>query len=139
MKIIFSNLSEIYYAFFKFNSSLEPEVKKLTERIIRKLKLDENAMGFALKRDDDDLESKILRILEEYDPNYPPEKLNGILQYIKDKRESDRIKQRTLVQTIVTFLLLPILFFLLNKQGLDQTTKEAIIGFLGIIIGYWLR
>lgn len=138
MKIIFSNFSDIYYAFFGFKPSLDKELNKLAGKIIRRLKQDENVMGFALKRDDS-FESKVLKMLEDYDPNLPQDKLDSILQYVKDKRESDRIKQRSWIQIIVTLLLLPILLFLLDKPGLDETTKEAIIGFIGIIIGYWLR
>jgi hypothetical protein len=138
MKIIFSNFSDIYYAFFRFKPSLDKELNKLGEKIIRRLKQDENGMGFALKRDDS-FESKVLKILEDYDPNLPPDKLDSILEYVKEKREAEQIKQRSYIQIIVTLLLLPLLLFLLSKPELDETTKEAIIGFIGIIIGYWLR
>lgn len=138
MKIIFSNFFDIYYAFFKFKPSRDSEIDNLAKRIIRRLKQDENAMGFALKQDDN-FESKILKMLEDYDPNLPPEKLKSVLQYVKDKREADQIKQRTVIQAIVTILLLPVLFWLLTQTEINQNIRELIAGFIGLILGYWFR
>jgi hypothetical protein len=139
MKPLFSGISEIYRAFFLIKPLSDPEVGKAAERVIQLLEENGDSLGFAKKRERKNLPSVVSNILAEEDINLSDRKVEELVLYLKEKKESDLARKRFFVQSIITFLIIFLCFYLLTFGKADQDTQKAIFGLLGTVLGYWLR
>lgn len=134
-----SAISEAYRVFFQFKPPSEPQVREAAKTVMRKLRRGGDSLGFGKKTERRDLETIVLRILEENQFDLSPEKLNSLRSYLKDFRENERKKSQFWAQLLVSLIIVVPCLVLLMFTDQEQDTQKAIFGLLGTVLGYWLR
>ena len=137
MKIIFNTITEIARA-FKNNRIFYDQETADQIAIVEQRMTEGDELRF-FEHDRLNIEEKVLSILAEQQQDISPERLKIIVEFLDNTRKNNEIRKRFWVQALITFIIFLLAGWYLQSGQSNPETEKVIFGFVGTVIGYWLR
>ena len=97
----------------------------------------EESLGFFTNTSTDTPLETAHRLLREHGTDLQTDELVTVVTQLTKLDEAKQAKRRVIIQIVLTAAILALVLFLLNKDS-DASSKAA-FGFMGTVVGFWLK